>query len=242
MKITFTTDCRCFKAGDVYELNLQPGEITFLIGPNGCGKSTLMFTMRHEMDSLSEMDDKNFEGMKKYSLMEHYVDIAGSVKVEEFDFKHAFFRDTVADDPTSFNNIATALSLINGGGMGLHNKSAGQKNIYKFIRFVAEISKVLGEHSDERVLIGIDELDDSLDLKTQMRQAQIMHDILFKRFPNASLIFITHSIFTVAGADNWEGINSRCFDVKRNKYTTYKEYFENETGYSIDVTKISENE
>ena len=240
MKITFTTDCRCFKAGEVYELDLQPGEITFLIGPNGCGKSTLMFTLRNKLDSLAEMDDRNFDGMKKFSLMDHYVDISGSTKIEEFDY--GFFRDTIADNPTSINNAATAFGLIKGGGLSMRTKSAGQKNVYQFVRFIAEISKILGDHSDERILIGIDELDDSLDLKTQMRQAQIMRDILFKRFPNASLIFVTHSIFTVAGADNWEGINSRCFDVKRNKYTTYKEYFENETGYSIDITKISENE
>lgn len=242
MKITFIEDCRCFKKGDVFNFDLQPGEITFLIGPNGCGKSTLMFTLRSKLDSLADMDNKNFDGMKKFSLMDHYVDILGSANIEGFDFNYGFFRDTIADNPTSINNAATAFGFIEGGGLSMRTKSAGQKNVYQFIRFIAEISKILGDHSDERILIGIDELDDSLDLKTQMRQAQIIRDIIFKRFPNASILFVTHSIFTVAGAYNWDGIKSKCFDVKRNKYTTYKEYFENETGYSIDITKISENE
>ena len=104
MKITVTNDFRNFKKGDEFELDLKPGEITFLVGSNGCGKSTLMFALRHKMDSFSQMDNENTENMKGLDLQRQYRDIAPNVNIEGFDFDKAFFRDTIIDNPVSFTD------------------------------------------------------------------------------------------------------------------------------------------
>lgn len=239
MKITVKEDFRKFKKGDEFELDLKPGEITFLVGHNGCGKSTLMFALRNKMDSFSQIDYKNSDGMKDTDLQKQYRDIVKNVNVEGFDFNKAFFRDTIIDNPISITNAATAWGLISGGGFQDIKKSAGQKSISIQVRMVANMMKILGEHSDERILIGIDELDDSMDVAAQMRMAHIWNDWIFSRYPNASILFITHSLFTVLGATHAGNcINTRCYDVSRKCYCTPEEYFASETGYSIELREI----
>lgn len=239
MKITVTNDFRKFKKGDVFELDLQPGEITFLVGPNGCGKSTLMFALRHQLDNFAQLDNHNTENMKGLDLQKQYLGIALNMRVEGFDFDKAFFRDTIVDNPTSFTNAATAWGLIAGGGLADSNKSAGQKSISAQCRMVANIVDIVGGNSDERLLIGIDELDDSMDIQAQMRMAHIWQGLILKRYPNASILFITHSLFTALGASHvCKDVKTRCYDVSRKCYCTPEEYFAAETGYSIELHKI----
>lgn len=243
MKITVTDDFRKFKKGDEFELDLKPGEITFLVGSNGCGKSTLMFALRHELDNFSQMDNKNTESMKSIDLEKQYIDIMPNVNIEGFDFDKAFFRDTIVDNPTSFMNAATAWGLVSGGGLADANKSAGQKSVSVQCRMVANIINMIGNSSDERILIGIDELDDSMDIKAQMRMAHIWNNLIFTRYPNASILFITHSLFTALGASHaCKDVKTRCYDVSRKRYCTPEEYFAAETGYSIELHKIPNND
>lgn len=244
MKITVTRDFRCFKQGDTFELDLKPKQITFLIGPNGCGKSTLMFSLRTRLDSLEKLNQKNSDSMREMALMPHKLDVKANTEIEGFDFTQAFFRDTVVDNPLSFMNAATAFGLVSGGGLGNQNKSAGQGAINLFCRYVSDIVSTVGPESDERILIGIDEMDDCMDLKTQMRQAFIVGKMIFDRYPNASILFITHSLFTALGADHVEntGFTTVCYDVKRKKYTTPEKYFEDETGFRCTVTPADDKE
>ena len=114
-----------------------------------------------------------------------------------------------------------------------------QKYNPKYAKYIEKEKFALGEHSDERILIGIDELDDSMDVAAQMRMAHIWNDWIFSRYPNASILFITHSLFTVLGATHAGNcINTRCYDVSRKCYCTPEEYFASETGYSIELREI----
>ena len=177
--------------------------------------------------------------MKGFDLQKQYLDIAPNVKVEGFDFDKAFFRDTIVDNPVSFTNAATAWGLISGGGLADSNKSAGQKSVSAQCRMVANIVNMVGDHCDERILIGIDELDDSMDIQAQMGMAYIWEGLILKRYPNASILFITHSLFTALGASHaCKDTNTRCYDVSRKRYCTPEEYFAAETGYSIELHKI----
>lgn len=239
MKITVTNDFRKFKKGDEFELDLKPGEITFLVGPNGCGKSTLMFALRHRMDSFSQLDNENTENMKGLDLQSQYLDIAPNVNIEGFDFDKAFFRDTIIDNPVSFTNAATAWGLVSGGGLADSNKSAGQKSVSAQCRMVANIMNMMEDHNDERILIGIDELDDSMDIMSQMEMARIWEGLILTRYPNASILFITHSLFTALGVTHaCKNVKTRCYDVSRKCYCTPEEYFAAETGYTIELHKM----
>jgi len=243
MKITVVHDFRCFKEGDTFELDLKPKQVTFMVGRNGCGKSTLMFAMRTKLDSLAKLNQKNSDGMRDCALMPHKLDTTGNMKIEGFDFDKAVFRDTIVDNPTSFMNSATAFGLISCGGFDNQTKSAGQSAINQQVRFITDVINTLGERSDERILIGIDELDDCLDLATQMRQAFILSKMFFERYPNASILFITHSLFTALGGDHVDQdcFTTACYDVRRRKYTTPEQYFADETGFEITIKPLPEN-
>lgn len=242
IKLTVKRDFRCFKKDQVFELDLKPGEITFMVGANGCGKSSIMLALRSHLDSLAELDNKRSDGMKKMTLMQHYLDVKTGFNIEGFDFTKAFFRDTVVDNPSSFINSASAFGLVMGGGLSAQHKSAGQNNVNQMIRFISDIVKTIGDSSDERILIGIDELDDSLSIRTQLKQVYIMSEMLLKRYPNASILYISHSIISVLGMKAYHDIPCRCYDMMNNLYCDPAEYFEQETGYSIKIYKSNETD
>lgn len=242
IKLTVRHDFRCFKKDSVYELDLRPGEITFMVGDNGCGKSSIMLALRSKLDSLAESDNKNSDGMKKMTLLMHYLDVKTGFEIEGFEFDKAFFRDTVVDNPTSFINSATAYGLVMGGGLSAQHRSAGQVNIDQIIRFISDIVKTIGEHSDERILIGIDELDDSLCVRSQLHQVHIMSEMLLKRYPNASILYISHSIVSALGIVAHPEIPCRCYDIPNNRYCDPTEYFKQETGFDIKLYKQDNDE
>ena len=242
MRIKITKDFRCFKKGEVYELDLQPGEITFVVGPNGCGKSTLMFALRAIKDSMKELNNKRSDGMRDLSLKMHYLDVISHTSIEDYDFKLAFFRDTVVDNPTSFMNAASAYGLVAGGGLSSQTKSCGQGQLNQMLRFWQDIIEACGDKSDERILIVMDELDDSLDLKAQARFGYIASKMLLDKYPNASILIVTHSIITAMGAEQFSTVKSRVFDVKRNQYTTAESYFNTETGLHLMMERPKETE
>ena len=242
MRIKITKDFRCFKKDEVYELDLQPGEITFVVGPNGCGKSTLMFALRAIKDSMKELNNKRSDGMRDLSLKMHYLDVISHTSIEDYDFKLAFFRDTVVDNPTSFMNAASAYGLVAGGGLSNQTKSCGQGQLNQMLRFWSDIVQACGDKSDERILIVMDELDDSLDLKAQARFGYIASKMLLEKYPNASILVVTHSIITAMGAEQFSTVKSRVFDVKRNQYTTAESYFNTETGLRLAMERPKETE
>ena len=242
MRIEITKDFRCFNEGTVYELDLQPGEITFLVGPNGCGKSTLMFALRGYKDTLKDLNNKRTEGMREIALMAHFLDTQAHTNIEGFDFTLAFHKDTVADNPTSFMNAATAGGFISGGGLTNQSKSCGQGQLNQMLRFWSDIVTVCGPKSDERILIVMDELDDGLDLRSQVRMAFIMNKMLLENYPNASIVVVTHSIVTAMGAAQFPEVKSRVFDVKRNRYTTASEFFTTETDFRLTMDRPKEIE
>jgi len=240
IRLTAKQDFRCFKTGYTYELDLRPGEITFMVGDNGCGKSSIMLALRAKLDSLAESDNKRSDGMKKMTLMQHYLDVKTGFEIEGFDFDKGFFRDTVVDSPTSFINSATAFGLVMGGGLTAQSRSAGQNNIDQMVRFISDIINTLGPESNDRIIIGIDELDDSLSIRSQLRQIHILNELLLKRYPNASILYISHSIITALGTTAYPEIPCRCYDMKNNRYCDPVDYFEQETGFTIKLKEIDE--
>ena len=242
MRIEITKDFRCFKEGTVYNLDFQPGEITFIVGPNGCGKSTLMFALRCYKDTLKDLNNKRTEGMRELSLMTHFLDTKAHTKIEGYDFELAFHKDTVVDNPTSFMNAATAYGLISGGGLANQTKSCGQGQLNQMLRFWTDVVQACGPKSDERILIVMDELDDGLDLRSQVRMAFIMNKMLLENYPNASIVVVTHSIVTAMGASQFPEIKSRVFDVKRNQYTTASKFFTDETDFYLMMGHPKETE
>ena len=196
-----------------------------------------MLALRSKLDSLAESDNRNSDGMKKMALMDHYLDVQTGFDIDGFEFDKAFFRDTVVDDPTSFINSASAYELVMGGGLSAQHKSAGQVSVDQMVRFISDIVRTMGDHSAERILIGIDELDDSLCIRSQLHQVHIMSRLLLKRYPNASILYISHSIVSTLGMVAHPEIPCRCYDMPNNRYCDPEEYFEQETGFNIKLYK-----
>lgn len=242
MKIKITRDFRCFKSGAEYNIDPQPGEITFMVGENGCGKSTLMFAMRTHLDSLKERDKKRTDGMREIALLTHILDVKGSAVIEDFGFDKAFYRDTVADNPNSFINAATAFSYVSGGGLGAEHRNNGRNRVDMICRLISDAVQMCGDYCEDRMLFVMDELDDGLDMRAQIRLSFIINHLVFDHFPNASVIVITHSILTALGADYHPEIKHRVFDVQHNEYTTAREYFEKVTNYEIELSKKPKEE
>ena len=180
--------------------------------------------------------------MRDLSLKMHYLDVISHTSIEEYDFKLAFFKDTVVDNPTSFMNAATAYGLVAGGGLSNQTKSCGQGQLNQMLIFWQDIILTCGPKSDERILIVMDELDDSLDLKSQARFGYIASKMLLEKYPNASILVVTHSIITAMGAEQFSTVKSRVFDVKRNQYTTAGSYFNTETGLHLVMERPKETE
>lgn len=237
MKIEITEDFRkVFKKGTIYNLDLKPGEITYMIGPMGCGKSTLMNALRAKKDSMKSFNEKKFDGMGGLDFTTRIIDVIAFTKIHDYDFDKACFIDIVTDNPSSFYNSATAFGFINGGGMSMQHISRGQGSERMFVQFISEIVECIGEKSDERILICFDEIDEGFDIQAQIRFSMFLNKLLIeKRYPNASIIFISHSIITALSG--MKETNVKYFNVKDNCYTTPEKYFEEQTGYNISLTK-----
>ena len=93
MKIIFNNDCRCFKKGETIELNFvedkgtnKKNRFLFLIGDNGCGKSTILKALRkYKTTMTTSFCGGHPRKEKNVNLACEIKDIANDTTVEGLD-------------------------------------------------------------------------------------------------------------------------------------------------------------
>ncbi len=230
---------RCFDNNE-FTIPLRLGDVNYIMGSNGSGKTTILQTIRANKDSLYETNKKEFDGITSTNIKElKYAPIVID-GVDEY-FTHVFALDAVEDDPTNFINSATAFSFVNGGGLMATNQSKGQKSKHMLGNLFVKMQKNLGftinDHKNGKTienaspLVLVDEIDEGFDLTSMFEYNHLLNN-LCKVF-NATVMCVTHNPFVCYG----HHLRGECpvFSMDEFKKTTIEEYIKEKTGIEFSV-------
>ena len=232
-------DERVYKKGDTIELNIGPG-VNYIVGPNGCGKSTILHAIRAHRDSLYENMNPN---IRVEIARNHDLQLYRNVfDVNGLDiYLNVFCLDAHVDNPVSFMNATSATALIYGGGMAYNRISRGEGSklmISKFINDMQKLMKVDPKDTttwpsgDNRSLIIMDELDEGLDLKCQMTFYRVLSNI--SKVFNADVICVCHNPICIL-ADTISNV----YDMGIRGYKSIHTYIKEQTGKQIIIKDIT---
>lgn len=233
--ITAKQDERVFKEGDKIDLTLLENGVNYIVGPNGCGKSTILHAIRAHKDTIYENKShyqkldiaRNFD-LKLYDTV---FDIEGLD-----DYKNVFCLDASLDNPVSFENASTATAIVDGGGLIYNSRSRGEGSKYMMVNFIYTMQKITGatinkqlktieNTPQEKSLIVIDEMDEGLDLVSQVNYGKLLRN-LCKIF-NATVICVCHNPICIL-ADELGDIYP-IYDMSDRKYKEIKTYVAEQT-------------
>ena len=181
MKLKVLSDFRKFKAGEEFEFKTS---VTVIVGENGCGKSSLLHTIR------GKYDRQNFDS--KLHLMD-FAKLSEHVELET-DIKNFFFFDSVKDDGSNMHNSADASAFIANGGFQTQRLSHGETQLFYLNRLVSDIMK-FRETSTDRAMVILDEFDKGFSLVNQSKVFNILHNISHKF--NCQIICISHNYLLI---------------------------------------------
>ena len=238
--ITINTKNRCFNEGEVVSINLEPNKVNYIVGPNGCGKTTLLHYIRATKNSLHDINMKSFDGMEPND--DHIYKNSSAFTIEGLDqFDAVYVLDSVDDDPTSFINSASATGFIDGGGWHSMSLSKGQKAKHMIGRFLDKMEKHSGfsiKHHKAGMrlaghpLIVVDEVDEGMDLASQVTFHKLINNI--GRVWNATVICVCHNVMAMVSNGN---LNTQVYDLSTKSNKSIHDYIKEQTGLSISVNK-----
>lgn len=238
--ITINTKNRCFNEGEVVSLNLEPNKVNYIVGPNACGKTTLLHYIRVTKNSLHDLNMKAFDGMEPDDDRLYRNSSAITIEgLEQFDA--VYVLDSVDDDPTSFINSASANGFISGGGLCSMSLSKGQKVKQMIGRFLDKMQKHSGFGIDKyragetysgHPLIMVDEVDEGLDLASQVTFHKLINNI--GRVWNATVICVCHNVLAMVSNGD---LNTPVYDLSTKSNKSIHDYIKEQTGLSISVNK-----
>ena len=237
LSIKAKQDERVFKKGDSIELNIEPG-VNYIVGPNGCGKSTILHAIRAHRDSIYENLNPNIrEEFARDHDLRIYKDVFDIQGLDEY--KYVFCLDAQVDNPVSFMNAASATALIHGGGMAYNRISRGEGSKMMLSKFIGSIQSVTKANindkstwlTSDRLLVVVDELDEGLDLKCQMTFHTLLTNIA-KVF-NADVICVCHNSICILA-----GPISNVYDMSTRSYKDINTYIKEQTGKEIIIKDI----
>lgn len=171
-------DFRSFKKDYEVVFDFEDTNINFLLGKNGCGKSTLIRAIRGTMNSNNDKDKRWAAAADCREILKFFdVDIEGFDKVYHLD------ADGL-DDNLSMYNASSASDLVDLGGWGMNTLSQGERSLIMMARL-----KQMVIDGEDTVII-FDELDNHLDFDFRVKFVPWLNTM----FPLSKKIIITHDL------------------------------------------------
>ena len=171
-------DFRSFKKDYEITFDFENTNINFLIGKNGCGKSTLIRAIRGTINSNNDKD-------KRWAAAADCRDILNFFDVDIEGFNNVYHLDVDGlDDNLSMYNASSASDLVDLGGWGMNVLSQGERSLIMMARL-----KQMVKDGEDTVII-FDELDNHLDFDFRVKFVPWLN----KMFPLSKKIIITHDL------------------------------------------------
>lgn len=187
IKVKTNRDFRSFKKDYEVTFDYTETDTIFLMGINGCGKSTIIQAIRGELNS-------NKDAKSKWGARDDckFINEMFDVNIEGFDKIYHLDVDGL-DNAYSMYNACDASAFVENGGWGMQHFSSGEKNVLYLARLRKDVI------DDENSLIIFDEMDNHLDFSMRIK----FSDWLNKIFPKSKKLIITHDILmaTVSGGN-----------------------------------------
>lgn len=175
-------DFRSYKKDYTIEFDFSDTNVNFLMGKNGCGKSTIIQSIRGVLNSNSDKDIRWSAKHGCMDILEHF-----DVKIEGFNNVYHLDIDGL-DDNLSIFNASSATDLVDLGGLGMDTFSQGERTLIMINRL-----KQMVKDAEDSVII-FDELDNHLDFDFRIKFVPWLR----KLFPLSKKIIITHDLLMTA--------------------------------------------
>lgn len=181
IEITSKEDFRSFTKGYKVTFDFDDIDTIYLMGKNGCGKSTIMQALRGALNSNMDADSKwNAKSVCKDLEDKFDIDITGFNKIYHLDVDGL-------DDMHSLFNSASCDDFIQNGGYRTQKYSTGERTLYQLAKMKEYINQ-----DDDSVLLVFDEVDNHLDYEFALKFPRWCNNT----FPKAKKLIITHNILS----------------------------------------------